>query len=151
MKIVEIDKSIEDKSFDSRSTPLTYRIAIKLDYSEKDLTLTREYFYVGYNDGESVDKFYFDNQVPWARVIGITRATFLTRNFDKDYLKEKEKELIENFYEQLIKSEENYKKELKEKTKELKITIKNYKKYQNDDAFLKIKRKQKLKNIKGEN
>ena len=52
--------------------PLSYRVSIEIRSGE--FTLKREYFYVGFNDGESEDNFYFDNEVSWANIIGITPA-----------------------------------------------------------------------------
>lgn len=152
MKIIEEDRSKIDKG-KWHGSPLTYRVSIEISYDVNDvrnrLILKREYFYVGFNDGEVEDGFYFNNKVPWSRVIGVTRATFYTRKLDdKEYLIEKEKELIKLFYEELVKSEERYKEELKEKTEELNTAISIYQEYQTDEAFVKIIRKKKLKEIK---
>ena len=156
MKIVEIDKSETDKNFNTISTPLSYRVSIKISYGSNDvndrLQLKREYFYVGYNDGEVEDGFYFDNKTTWSNIIGVTRATFYTRKLDdKNYLIQKEKELIKLFYEELIKSEEGYKQELKEQTEDLNRAISLYQEYQMDEAFIKILRKNKLNEINESN
>lgn len=146
MKIIEEDRSKIDKR-KWHGSPLTYRVSIEISYNR--LILKREYFYVGFNDGEVEDGFYFNNKVPWSSAIGVTRATFYTRKLDdKEYLIEKEKELIKLFYEELVKSEERYKEELKEKTEELNTAISIYQEYQTDEAFVKIIRKKKLKEIK---
>ena len=148
--IVEEDKRIDlDSDYWSKTCPLTYRISIKLNKDE--ITLKREYFYTGYNDGEIEDGFYFDNEVPWRNhnaSLGISRATFFTRNFNPDYLKQKEDELINIFYDKLLKSERNLKKDLEDEIKEHNEQIEFYKKCQNSGPFIKIQRKNKLKNLK---
>lgn len=157
-RIEEIDKSQSDVYFNSKTTPLTYRVAITIEVgirvgnptNEDEIVLTREYFYVGYNDGESVDNFYFDTDVRWTKIIGVKRGTFLTRNFNHEYLKQKEEELIQLFYDRLIKSEKDYIKKRKEVTQEIDEKIQNYQKYQKCDLFLKIQRKEKLKKIENE-
>jgi len=145
-RIQEIDLREKDKSWNSKSTPLTYRISIKLNDTE--IVLAREYFYVGYNDGEDIDDFYFDNEFGNYEFGNFTRATFLTRNFDSEYLKIKENELIKKFYKRLIKNEKYLKNELISKTEAIKHDIKLYQNYQNCDLFLKLKRKEKLNSIK---
>jgi len=144
-RIVEIDKrGVGIDLLDSNSAPLTYRLSLDL-YKFEEITLTREYFYFGYNDGENIDGFYFDNELPWSSgKQGISRATFLTRNFDQEYLKEKEKELIQKFYDKLIKSEINLKNELNNKIKTLNKEIQKYQNYQKNDIFIKFIRKNKL-------
>jgi hypothetical protein len=149
-QIVEIDNRDKEKSQSSNSTPLTYRIELKIEsYSEpNEITLKREYFYWGYNDGESIDGFYFDNEIGWSiEKYQITRATFLTRNFEPNYLKQKEKELIELFYSKLIKTEKDIEKKFIEDTKKYKNNLKKYQNYQTCDIFLRYKRKNKLDKI----
>lgn len=144
-KIDEIDKR-NDVYYSTLSTPLTYRIAIKL--CENEIILTREYFYVGYNDGESIDNFYFDNEVGWNNGTEITRCTFITRNFNEEYLKEKEEELIEIFFHKISKSINSFENKKLDAIKKYDKLKKKYEQYQNCDLFLKFQRKQKLKQIK---
>lgn len=136
-RIVEIDKSEEDKNnFCTDATPLTYRVSISLENNE--IILQREFFYVGYNSGEQIDDFYIND------ITHVIRMTYLTRNFDKKHLEEKEKMLIKKFYYELINTEKELKKELKESVKYFNKKIKRYQKYQECDLFTKIKRKEKL-------
>jgi len=137
-RIIEIDRSDSDKSLKSFATPLTYRISITLENNE--VVLMREYFYVGYNDGEKIDDFYYDDN-------HISRITFLTRNFDDDYLKEKEKEVIKIFYYKLIESEKSVKQEKINTNIHFDNKIKRYQKFQKCGLFTKLKRKEKLKKI----
>lgn len=147
--IIEEDKRKDlDSDYWSKRQPLTYRISLTIN--EKQIILKREYFYAGYNDGEEEDGFYFDNEVPWRShksSLGISRATFFTRNFDPDYLKQKETELINIFYDKLLKSEKNLKKDLEKEIKEHNKQIEFYKKCQNSGPFMKIQRKNKLMNL----
>lgn len=148
LTIIEEDKREKDRYFNSISTPLTYRIDISLDYNDVDnIILKREYFYVGYNSGEQPDHFYYDNEGNYGEKLPIRRATFITRNFNSIYLKNKEKELIENFYQKLIESEQELQNQLEEKIKKYNKNIKLYKKYQSSELFIKIQRKQKLKKL----
>lgn len=76
--------------------PISYRISLNL-YGDK-IILTREYFKVGFRDGESWDKFYFDNNYSYNKT-DLTYATFITRKINnEEYLKKKEIELINRFY-----------------------------------------------------
>ena len=143
--IIEEDLREKDKHWDSQATPLTYRVSIELD--ENLIILKREYFYVGYNDGELINGFYFDNEVGWSNSPTINRATFLTRNFDLNFLKQKEDELIKKFYKRLIKSEINLKNKLKSTVEKLNEEIKEYQEYQKNELFVKLIRKNKLKKI----
>jgi hypothetical protein len=147
-KIVEIDVRDDlSKNTINFSVPLTYRIAIKIE-GNAELTLSREYFYYGYNDGEKIDGFYFNSELSWSTTLAITRATFLTRNFDSKYLKQKEQELIELFYNKLIKSENKLKIELYNQNKILGERIEEYQELQKNNLFIKIIRKQKLESLK---
>lgn len=143
-RIDEIDKrDAENKYF--YSSPLTYRIAIRL--YDNEIVLTREYFYYGYNDGEKIDNFYFDNEVGWNNGTEITRCTFITRNFDENYLKEKETLLIESFYEKISNSINSFQNKKLDAIKKYDNLKEKYKQYQNCDIFLKYKRNQKLKQL----
>ena len=142
-RIEEIDKRNTENIYSS--TPLTYRIAIKL--YDNEIVLTREYFYYGYNDGEIIDNFYFNNEVGWNNGTEITRCTFITRNFDEKYLKEKEELLIETFYEKISKSINSFQNKKLDAIKKYDRLKEKYKQYQNCDLFLKYQRKQKLKQL----
>lgn len=141
-RIEEIDRRNTEYIY---SAPLTYRIAIKL--YDNEIVLTREYFYYGYNDGETIDNFYFDNEVGWNNGTEITRCTFITRNFDEKYLKEKEELLIETFYEKISKSINSFQNKKLDAIKKYDRLKEKYKQYQNCDLFLKYQRKQKLKQL----
>lgn len=148
LKIIEKKPSKEDSNLKSKATPLTYRIFLELHYPQ--LILTRQYFYTGYYSGEFIDGFYFDNG--WnPNTNKLTRGSFLTRNFDPEYLKINEKILIEKFYKKLIETEKFLINKLKKETDTIKGDIQYYKEYQKCDIFLKIKRKNKLKEINEKN
>jgi len=136
-KILNIDKSESDKFFfESDSTPLTYRISLSLENNE--IVLRREYFYVVYKDGEQLDNNYFIDNVY------VTYASFITRNFDEDYLIKKERKLIKVFYNKLKESEVRLNKEKVDTNRYLDNKIKRYKKFQNCGIFDSIIRKSKL-------
>jgi len=100
LSVVEHDYRKKDKHFESTASPLTYRVSLQISGYD-DIVLTREYFYVGYNSGEKYDKFYFDDYRDNGK---LTRGSFITTNFDSDYLVKKESELIKKFYKKLINS-----------------------------------------------
>jgi hypothetical protein len=144
--IFEDHRNDESADYWSNQLPLGYRVSIRLD--QKKVILKREYFYAGYHDGEIEDDFYFDNEVPWRiSQIAIYSGSIFTRNFDTNYLKMIEDELIHKFYEKIIETQKNYKTFLKEKKKEIKKDIKKYKQYETADLFQKIIRKKKLEQI----
>ena len=61
-KIIETDDRNDPKFKEfkpSSSSSLTYRVSIRIA-GHANITLTREYFYYGYHDGERQDDFYFD-------------------------------------------------------------------------------------------
>jgi hypothetical protein len=90
--------------------PLSYRVSLRL---EKDtILLTRQYFKVGIATGESWDDFYF-NCDNYYVTTNLSYATFMTRKLDdKTYLQNKELELINKFYDKLIKTKQLTVKEL---------------------------------------
>ena len=146
-KIVETDDRNDSKFKEfkpSSASPITYRVSIRIA-GNANITLTREYFYYGYYDGERQDDFYFDFE--WASTLAVGTGSFYTRNFDPEYLKEKEKELIELFYKKLIKSEKRLEIELDNQLKILGKRIEEYQEYQKNDLFIKIIRKEKLENL----
>lgn len=145
LKIENIDNSQNDIFFKSTTTPLTYGVSIKIENDE--IILTREYFYVGYSYCETIDDFYFNTDLPWRNDIGITKGTFLTKNFNPDYIKQKEEELINLFYQKLIKSENDYIKERKKLINDIDNKILKYQKYQKCKLFINIQRKEKLYKI----
>jgi len=143
MRIEEIDKRLDDDAnYWSKQAPLTYRVSIKIENDE--IILKREYFYVGFTDGEDFDDFYFDSD--WHDYF--TRGTFITRNLNEQYLIDKEKELIQKFYENLEICIKNCKKELKESIRDINKKISNYEECKKDQLFVKVVRKKKLNNIK---
>ncbi|MFA5586461.1 MAG: hypothetical protein WDA02_07960 [Saccharofermentanales bacterium] len=113
-------------------------------YSDK-IILTREYFRVGFRDGESWDKFYFDNNYSYNKT-DLTYATFITRKINNgEYLKKKEIELINRFYDKLFETKNNTIKELLRQQKRLNSKINMYdntmkflEKYKRKDKILKI-------------
>lgn len=71
----------------------------------------------------------------------------MTKNFDPNYLKQKEEELIKLFYEKLIKSEKAFLKEIERITKNHTEDSEFYRKCQEIGPFKKLQRKEKLKEI----
>lgn len=140
MELIIKEKSDLD-SF--KHEPTSYRISLELDNNR--IILTREYFKVGFRDGESWDKFYFNNNYSY-NITDLTYATFITRKLDnEEYLKKKEIELINRFYDKLFETKNNTIKELLRQQKRLnsKInmydnTIKFLEKYKRNDKILKI-------------
>ncbi len=137
-------KEIKDNG-NFHNEPLSYRVSLRL---EKDtILLTREYFRIGFHFGESWDDFYFncDNNWDYSKT-NLSYATFMTRKLnDKTYLQNKELELINKFYDKLIKTKQLTVKELISEQKKLNNKINSYEKVIN---FLdKYKRKDKILKI----
>ena len=140
MELIIKEKSDLDSFKDE---PISYRISLNL-YSDK-IILTREYFRVGFRDGESWDKFYFDNNYSYNKT-DLTYATFITRKINNgEYLKKKEIELINRFYDKLFETKNNTIKELLRQQKRLNSKINMYdntmkflEKYKRKDKILKI-------------
>ena len=146
MKYKIVEKLEEPEPYNNM--PRSYRIEIEIHREE--ICLTREIFRISFRDGEDWDNFYFDNEMSWRKnydAIGLSRATFITQNFNPQYLEEKEQELLKEVFRRLQKSEMGYKVELKRKNKELLDIIEFYKECQNIGPFLKFNRKQKVKKI----
>lgn len=101
----------KDDSF--KSEPLSYRVSITHDNKTKEIIITREYYRVGFRDGEKWDGFYFDFELPWRNGLTVNHASIMTRKInDPDYLREIEEKLIKEYYKKCIKSIENIDKEL---------------------------------------
>jgi len=140
MELIIKEKSDLDSFKDE---PISYRISLNL-YSDK-IILTREYFRVGFRDGESWDKFYFDNNYSYNKT-DLTYSTFITRKINnEEYLKKKEIELINRFYDKLFETKNNTIKELLRQQKRLNSKINMYdntmkflEKYKRKDKILKI-------------
>jgi hypothetical protein len=122
MKLI-VKETNDTKAF--RDMPISYRVSLEIN---RDIvTLEREYFRCGFNDGEQYDDFYFDNEWSGRQGRPLYRCTFITKRIDdKKYLMEKEQEMIKLFYDKCAKSKKNLQKELILKTKELNDNINNY-------------------------
>lgn len=140
---LEIKETIDTNSF--RDMPISYRVSLVID--RNTVTLHREYFRVGFSDGEQYDDFYFDNEWCGRQGNPLHRCTFITKKIDdKKYLMEKEEEMIKLFYKKCTKTKLHLEKKLKETTKELNNSINNY-----DDIlnyFEYTQRGEKLKKLK---
>jgi hypothetical protein len=144
-RIEEEDRRESDIYFKSSVTPLTYRIEIKIE--DDEIILKREYFYVGYSDGEHPESFYFDNEVGWRRDHYLGKASYLTRIFDPQHIQEKEDELIKMFYEKTFKNIEKINKRKKDAIKNFDNEINKLIECQNSNLFIKFKRADKLNKI----
>lgn len=143
MKLVV--KNIKDSDSGFRHEPLSYRVSLRLE--NNNIVLTREYFRVGFHDGEKWDGFYFDcdNNYGYGET-NLNYATFMTRKLDdKLYLQQKELELIDKFYDKLIITKNKTIKKLKSEQKRYEDKINNYDitinfldKYKRKDKILKI-------------
>ena len=108
MRIIEIDDRINAKI--PYTTEASYRVSIDLEYPE--VIIKREYFYYGYYEhSNDFDNFWYNNTSNHMSVGNLNRASFVTRNFDTEYLKVKEKELIESFYNKLVQHEKDLEEE----------------------------------------
>lgn len=106
MKIL-IEESL-NKNIDWIDKPLRYRMSLSF---YDDIVLKREYFKVGFLDGEENDKFHSHLEK------SVKYISFITQNFDEKYLQEKENELFKNAYEYILKSKKNWKKYITEQIK----------------------------------
>jgi len=142
MKLV-IKETSDTQTF--RGMPISYRVSLEINRDV--VTLEREYFRVGFSDGEQYDKFYFDNEWCGRQGNPLHRCTFITKKIDdKKYLMKKEEELIKLFYKKCTKTKKDLEKKLIEKTKNLNDSINNY-----DDIlnyFEYTQRGEKLKKLK---
>lgn len=108
-----------------RDMPISYRVSLEID--RNTVTLHREYFRVGFSDGEQYDDFYFDNEWCGRQGNPLHRCTFITKKVDdKKYLMEKEEEMIKIFYKKCTKTKIDLEKKLRKTTKELNDSINNY-------------------------
>ena len=140
---VEIVEVSDTRDF--MNMPISYRVEIKV-YRDT-ITIKRQYFRVGFSDGEQYDDFYFDNDWCGRQSSPVSRCTFITKKIeDKKYLQQKENELIEKFYRKCIKSKELIKKELREVTKKLNDDLITYDNILNHFEYL--NRGDKLKKLK---
>lgn len=125
---------------------LSYRVSIQYDQRTKEITILREYFRVGFHDGERWDDFYFDFEVGWRDMLGICNASIMTRKLkDEKYLAEIERKLIEKYFEKCHTSINNIDKELKKQIKTLNSRRKNYESI--IDTLDKTFRKEKIEKI----
>jgi len=128
-----------------KNEPISYRVSISIG-TDNNIILTREYFRVGFNDGESWNKFYFNCDSYSYGKTNLTRASFITRKIDdKQYLQNKELELINKFYDKLIETKNLTIKEFLETQKRINNKISLYDnminffdKYKRKDKILKI-------------
>lgn len=119
IKIVETD---DRRPFENM--PPCYRVSLWVGSGE--IELKREYFRLGFYDGEDFDKFYF-NDKNCNEGNPMTQGTFLTKKVDdKEYLRQKEEELIMKFHKKCYKAKKILEKQLREQTRELVSEIKNY-------------------------
>ena len=124
IKIVEEDCRKND-SF--KHEKLSYRVSITHDSKTKEIIINREYYRVGFRDGEKWDDFYFDFELPWRNNLSVTNGSIMTRKLDDpNYLIEIEEKLIKEYYKKCIKSIENINKELIDVNKKLTNERKKY-------------------------
>lgn len=146
MILIEEDQRITG----NKSISPSYRVTISVQ--DHEITIKREYFYYGfYEHTEDFDNFWFNSNSnsKYNDLTDIYKGSFITRKLnDPEYLKLKEQELIETFYSNLIKNEQNLKIELDKKIKKYNDRINECQINQNCDLFIKLKRKEKLKKIK---
>jgi len=142
-----IEEDLDKNNDDWDSQPLRYRVSLSF---YDNIVLKREYFRVGFLAGEEDDKFYIDleiNKYSSPNQKSTTHISFITRNFDKKYLQEKENELFRIAYKYILKSKKNWKKYIKEKIKEEKQEQKKLNVILNSNKFIKLQREEKLEKI----
>ena len=138
IEIKNIDTTVDGYH---KNEPTNYRVSIKFKWKTETILITREYFKVGFRDGEHWDGIFVDAR------LGIDTASIITRKIsDKEYLRKIEEKLIKRFYDECLKSIENVNLELKKKIKHLNWQRKNYEGM--TDTLSKSFRSQKLKKIK---
>ena len=142
-KIIEIDRR---DAITLGHMPLTYRIEIKITSDKDYIELKREYFNVGYDNNEYLDNMYFNNSLDI--YTNILKATFITRNFDKKYLEQKEKELIAYFYDEISNHQNILILHINDQINIMNKKIKKLEETKKCDIFLKIFRENKLKSLK---
>lgn len=129
IKIVEDLNKNNDSYFNSKTTPLSYRVSLNLH--KNVLVLKREYFCVGYTGSEGHGRYYYNCDEKWTNNIPLTYASFITRDIDNEKLKtEAEINLIKTFQ---SKSIECKNKELKRISDEIIKSNKIVKQY--DDIY----------------
>lgn len=146
IKIIEnLDKN-NDLSFDSINTPLTYRVS--LSYDKDTIIIKREYFRVGYHDGEGINKyFYNNNKCGYTDNDQLTYASFITRDLNNEKLKkESEQRLVKGFMKECLKCEDLIKSKLQ---KEIVSSKSKLQKYNNIYTFLdkEFNRREKIEKI----
>jgi hypothetical protein len=125
IKIVKKDSTKKSDGF--LSEPRNYRVSIDFNERNKEIIITREFYRVGFRDGERWDEIYLDYNMGWrSEQLGIYHASIMTRNLDETYHIEIEKKLIETYYKNCFKSIDNIDKEIKKKTRDLKNQKDNY-------------------------
>jgi len=162
MRIIEIDEreDIYKPYADERediykpyATEASYRVSIELEYPE--VIITRKYFYYGYYEhSNDFDSFWYNNtsnQLQCSSCItqvgNLNKASFITRKFDPEYLKIKEKELIEAFYNKLIQHEKDLEEERDNVVIDYNERIKKCQENIKNQFFIKLNRNKKLKKI----
>lgn len=145
IKIIKIDSTKKSDGFTSE--PRSYRVAIQFNERDREIIITREYYRVGFRDGEVWDEIYLDYELGWkSEMLGVHHSSIMTRCIDdKEYLKKIERDLIESYYDNCFKSITNIDKELKRKTKSLRKEKSNYEDV--IDCLDKTFRKEKLEKI----
>lgn len=134
---IKIVEKIENDDGYGRMQPLSYRVSI--GYYRNVFTITREYFRVGFCDGEKWDDFFFVGHP-------IRKISFMTRKLDNtEYLRDTENKLIKLFYKKTLESKNKLNKELIKTTNEINSKIKMCDKISN--YLDKYNRKDKIKNI----
>jgi len=143
IKIIKKDTTKKDHGFSNE--PRSYRVSIEYDKTLEEIIITREFYRVGFRDGERWDEIFMDYDMKWKDMLGVHYASIMTRNLDKNYLIEIEKKLIKTYYENCFQSVNNIDKEIKKKIKSLKNQKQNY--IDVIGALDKTFRKEKINNI----
>ena len=133
----------------SESTPLSYRVSLKLERINTNIHiiyLTREYFVHGYIDGEGHNKYYFNNRKVYYEGGSLHYASFITRDIDNEELKQEAEEiLLREFQKECLVHKNLIKKKLDEEIKEVNDNINLYENLYN--FFDGYKRSEKIKKI----
>ena len=106
--------------------PLSYRVSIEYDKSTEEIIITRQFYRVGFRDGEEWDKIFLDYEMKLKDMLGVQYSSIMTKNLDENYHKEIEKKLIKTYYDNCFKSINNVDKEIKQKIKSLNSQKENY-------------------------
>lgn len=125
IKIIKKDSTKKENGF--LSEPINYRVSIRYYRKTKEITITREFYRVGFRDGEKWDEVFLDYDLQWNDMLGVHNASIMTRCLNKDYHIKIEKKLIKTYYENCFKSIDNIDEELIKKTKSLNSQKRNYK------------------------